>query len=606
MAEFKPQIYSIDNFFWWISNDDYAGTSWTCYDVINCDIASSKWVQLSRNEWLNKSWTLINARWDNGKIIWVVLWNFPNKLLLSRDWRLYNYSLNEYDITWIKWGTYYNLTVITTNTGTYWVILAWNSILRWDFDWWDSKLWIWAAGINITVHLSLASWSFSTNSRFLVKWANIFISSWNSIYSIKTSLSTWLEDSVAFTINTGYDITYISNIGDQIIVYSNNGTSWKQSYWDWVNTLASWFIDWYDKPIIWGATLNNVDYLVVWTNFKRALYMWNGYNSPPLYETDIYSTTYKKSKFFFSPVWPNSIETIGNIIIIPWIWQIYKQWIKKIWLPTSITRDFILWSINNRTSDISCIIYQDSFTASLFLYYQANYSWTLSNYELNNFLWKTTSSTPYSDNFPWIVKWLIFDWGNYSAKKTCIKYRLGYKLPTKWTGSSTAINFYVRINNWLWYANFYVNWSTLVNSYTTAPTVWATYTLDWVTYTVYDVTKKIWLDATEYKSQWLIIHCTYTVEYNWDISSNTDIWTLTKASWTWDSTFKFTYSDYWFKLIEKFDWNNSVYRNNKWSSMLKLDFHTLQVKFDLLTNDTTITPELFDFKLLYNIIKDAF
>lgn len=569
-----------------MSNDDYSGVAWAVFDAKNVDVWNSRGVILSRSQF---SSTQVNTRWPNWAIVAFLGWNTnTNYLEISRDNRVINHFNTEIDYSSISAWTTFNAWRIFTATWSYGFILQSNKILRWSFDASNNLLGIWAAAANLSIHLTLSAGNFDQKSKYLIQWNFMFVSWENRVYTINTESATWTEDQILL-LDYGYNVTYMSNIWDQIIIYATDWKNGKQYFWDWISIWYERYIDWYDKPIIWWATLNNIDYVVVGTNFKRELYVVNGYQATRLYATDVYTNTFLSSKFFFAPDYANTIETIEQTIIIPWVWQIYKYGNNNVGLRPAITRDIVFPSDNTTNSNISTIFYQDGFSTDLFIYYL---DWDNNN-RIRQFLGKLDNTYP---RF-WTIKTLYDIWQvAYSTLKNAIKLRVGYELPIKWLPGLTSINVYTK-TSWN-YIDFYIR------SYTTAPAIWDTYTNSWTTFTIYNTTLNIDREWTEIKDG-IIIHCTYT----WEISNINDfeIGTLTRTSGSWDSTIDFFQSDFGFKLIDKIWWDD----RDDWKKIIMLDpvmdfkeYHKIQLKFDLMTSDPAITPTLHDFTLLYEQIED--
>jgi hypothetical protein len=206
----------------------------------------------------------------------------------------------------------------------------------------------------------------------------------------------------------------------------------------------------------------------------------------------------------------------------------------------------------------------------------------------------TGNTDIYPTQVPWIVEVLKFDWQAFGIKKQAVKCRIWYNLPFSST-NKTFINIYSKTQE-EWFANFYIPYT-----YTTAPAIWDTYTQSWITFTIYDITKKVLLDNTEVKDM-IVLHCTYTG--NISLNSSFQKWTLTRATWSWDTTFKYNDVDFWYKLIYKIDYANENDREWIQDFIYPEDFKEIQFKFDLFTTSWLLTPEIREFYLQYNFIQN--
>lgn len=594
-------LYVWKNFYGWISNDEYVWPSGSYYNGLNVDVSESNWIKLARS-YATVEQIFTTLQW---KPMWMIEWNSQtNRLIASRNWILKTFTNQENNFG----KTIYNISKLWDRLDNYWILLSSNGeIYKWTINEWSLDLWIWTDWANISLELTLPvdtnGWvsNFDDKSLVFQKDNSIYVTAWNwwlhNIYEL--TLTGWnLVFEQFVTINLWYEITYMTNIGDQIIIYASDWVNGKQYFWDWVSTTFSRVIDWYDKPILWGVTLNNIDYVITWTRNKRELYLVNGYQPNKLYWTDIREINDERAKFFFNPdEWSADIfETIWNTIIFPWNWCFYKYGDNKVWLPQNLVRNEIFW-------EPTFIYYNDANGWYLTIWTTTSkYSWN-QQYLLNriNLSRPTSSSNVYNDRKVWTIETLKHIWDIFSQEKEAVKVRIWYKL-NKDTNNNTALNIYAKINSHH-YANFYTyeynEWD-----YTTAPEVWDIYSFDWVNWEVYAVTKKARNNWTEIKSQWLIIHCKTTTDYNWDLEQSY-AGLLTKVSWAWQTAFRFYRSDYWYKYLKTI--TDATKNSDTFMLRDKMDnlkFNEINFKIDLLTTSSNLTPTFYDIILLYNTIEN--
>lgn len=257
--------------------------------------------------------------------------------------------------------------------------------------------------------------------------------------------------------------------------------------------------------------------------------------------------------------------------------------------------------------------YNDLNSDRLIIWYQStSYDWTFKYLLSENYLREPTYNTDsYPTNSFWTVESLKFDWWSYALFKEWVKFKVWYQLAKKYDYSwiiDNWINIYARVDDWFEYANFYTyNYSN--GSYTTKPAIWDIYTTNSQTYEVYDITDRtnILPDTTteEIKNLWLILHCKCTNKNFSFKKSWVKTWTLTKTSWVWDSSIRFYDCDDWFELVWKIRAIDETDLNEKQKVIILLkNFYQIQFKFDLFTNNWTLTPILYDFYLKYNIIEN--
>ena len=609
-------LYNINKWFGWMSNDDYAWSNWAVYEAINVDISTSKWVKLSRSyELTDPSELFTSAQWKPMSMFYKY-WTSAISLVISDLWiiKYWLWIWTTVDIS-AKVSSVSNMWIINDWNVNYWFIL-WKLSTTWYIYKWtlsdSADFGIWAAWVNIVDSwvslpddLNGSSSYFVEKSPYLVLNGTLYVVWWNdkwhNVFPIDITSSTRVELVDFLSLERGYEVTYMTNIWDQIIVYTSNWTHWKQYFWNGIGSSPDRVIDWYDRPILWWATLNNIDYVITWKWNRRELYQVQWYQANKIHQTDINVTNTEASKFYFtSSWWSNVIETIWDTLVLPASWYIYKYWNNTLWLPKNITRDKVIWTVNLITSNWENLIVCSQ---------SSSFTWTFAYYRAITSLKSPDDSTAiYPTNTIWTIEWLKFDWDIYSIKKQSVKCKVWYDLPIAYDTTTTYwnwINIYARINNWYEYYNFYTyvynNWS-----YTTKPSIGDVYTFWWKSFTVYAITYRAnkLSDGTlsEVKDLWLILHtkCSDT-RYNKILTS----WELTKSSWDWDSSIRFNRADVWYELIETINSIDTEDLNTKEKTfMFSKDFHEIQFKFDLYTNNNEITPTLRDFYLQYNFIQN--
>lgn len=605
-------LYQINRWFWWMSNDDYVWQSGAVYDAQNVDVWNSKGVKLSRSfNFTIPSTLFTSSQW---KPVALIEWNsFTKRLIASKNWILKEFSWTEIDISWTV-STIYNVWEIQVWNLNYWFILwdNWN-IYKWQLNEASNDLWVGSGGANISLEVQLSAdiwwWSsfFYDISPYISKGSILYVVWWNTaghnVFWIDTTTTPWTVNTNYLALDRWFSVSYISTIWDQIIVYATNWDHWKQYYWDWFSQYPNRVIDWYNRPILWGATINNIDYVITGTQSKRELYMVNGYQPVRITATDIWIFDTEREKFFYDMNWTNTIETIQDTLVLPGDWQIYKYWNNKVWLPKAITRDKIFWKVNlvyyNNANSDNLIVCSES----------SDFSWTF------KYLIETTSLKKPDDNvwiYPvnnfWSIETLKYQWWNYFLKKQSVKFKIGYNLSNLYNSTTIYdnwINIYARVDNGYEYVNFYT-YRAYWWYYTIKPSIGDVYSYDWQNFEVYNITDRINNEAwtlNEDKWNWIIIHTKcqntrYSISKRWSLNG-----TLTKVSWDWDSNFYFYKSDEWYELVGKIRAINELETTSK-SFMFNKNFNEIQFKFDLFTNNSIITPILNDFILEYNIIQN--
>jgi hypothetical protein len=268
----------------------------------------------------------------------------------------------------------------------------------------------------------------------------------------------------------------------------------------------------------------------------------------------------------------NAIETIGNILLLPWFGWIYTYWQYSPWYPYSLQKEYTnLWCEFAWKYWVTAIVYNESSS------YNMRYS----------YIWKIWSTTPkvyeaftqfwawnYSYILPWYIELYPLIWDCISNIKTLEKVTVWYKLET-----DTSINIYTKNSDRT------TKYANILYDYTTIPVVGAIYTLSWNTHTIYDVTD-MWT--------YCILHTTYT----WTDTSYDG--QMTKSSWVWDVSIYAERIKYWFKL------ESTITDTTKRRHTVNIPeiFNELQIAIELITKNQNYTPEFSDINIYYNETND--
>ena len=402
---------------------------------------------------------------------------------------------------------------------------------------------------------------------------SIYIGNGDTLTKVDTTTTTWTS-SDPVKVAQGYTIKGITKIGDQITIYASDGSNGKQYIWDWESPLPSREITWYDKPISRVLNLNNVDYIIVRTSKRATLYMVNWYQPELIAQSTNLVNTERDRFAFEGDDYINSIETIGNRLLIPTSGGLYSFWNIHPWYTKSIVREYT-WNWGEPRT----VYYSESSTAErIFVFYSSTKSGSFKNYiHTMSQIEEPWRSQQYSKLDPWFIRILPFFGTGYSQRKASVGYKIGAKIPT-WT----YVNIYSRADDETGYANFYTDYDS--NPITVMPTVWAVYTNGSNTYTVTAIT-----DNTTSA----IIHCTYTWTNAVSYSG-----TLTKSSGTGDASVVY-YRSNEFKLIKTLSNDTRGGQRFQYTE----SYNKLEWIVELFTTTTSKTPELYDFQYIFDEVE---
>jgi len=418
------------------------------------------------------------------------------------------------------------------------------------------------------VVVAVTGTTFNTQSPVLTIGNEIHIGNGNEITSIDITTTTWTA-STTVTIDHWYTIVGLTKIGDQIFIYASNGAIGKQYLWDWTTLAPTRSITWYDKPIQRVINFNNIDYIVVKTANRTSLWMVNGYQPQLICQSNfIY---WNNDKFSFNASYINSFETIGTKFLIPGEnGYIYSYGNLYPWFPQSILREFEFES-----GAISSMNYSESVGFNIYIFYTSTKDGTQKNYSNSIYINdEATSVSLYNPSIPWSIIENPIYCETFSSKWGAKKKRIGYNMT-----SGQKINCYSKVNKGQNVANLYAM------NVTVAPTIGSTYGV----YTVYAVTRPSTTNA-------IILHCTYT----WVITAGKYTSTITKTTGIGDSSIILH------KIVDKFKLIHTItdYNETRDTFTYETDFNKIQFSYDLMTNDSSKTVEMYDDIFLYDDIKN--
>lgn len=524
------------------------------------------------------SWTI----WANWSVSWWLAthtaWNTAVlKQTITPDAKTYRFEVVCWTITanscqlrlwWVSQYTFSasdsNKTVVFTYTAT-WASIDLEFV---PFSWfaWSFQSVQWQV-YNITSQTHTSN--FQIDCPILYGQNTFYIWSWNKLVKVDTSISTWVI-SDALTIDLDYTIKGITRIWDQIFVYATNLSSSKQYLWDWSSVSALRQITWVDKPIMNVANFANIDYVFTgwWVSNKTQMFRVDWYQLTLLYQNTINSAPWNE-RIYFSPKNTNAIETIWTKLLIPWLWWIYTYGQFTPWMPTSLVKEY-----TNYFNTISAMYYTEYVDNNLWYSWYWIVNWVTGIYEKIQWLVDI-----YSTLSPWYIQLNPYFWDCLSNKKNSQRFVLW----CKWTTGKNWINIYSKNDDIKWYAEILIQ-----KPAGTMPTVWSVYSISSKNYTITNV-----LDT------WLLVILQCTCPTDAVVTE----WTISKVSWTWNSTFyadKIRYDYKYITTISTFDTVSKA----RFIYNYPENFQELSFAFELITNDVLYTPAIYDFNLYYDETDD--
>lgn len=535
---------------WWLVDESWFSATWTWSVWANWSIS---WWQATHTSWSTDvlSQTLSPTSWKTYRFE-VRCWTITADSCQLRLWWVTQKTFTSAD----SWKTIVFLyTAASWSVSLEFVPFSW---FVWSFDYvnWQEYT------------LTSQDYNFNEQCPYLIEQNFIYVWNGNKITEIDATSSTWVISDVC-SIDLDYTIKWLTRIWDQIFIYASNGSNSKQYLWDWVTETPLRSITWVDKNIVNVANFANEDYVVTKNQYSYKTWLWKvaWYQLLKLF-TNEENNNASNERIYFDVSYTNAIETVWDNLLIPWADWIYSYWNHTPWLPFALVKEYL-----HNGWEITAISYDANNSNRITFAYNGTINNVYGNYET---LIQITQWYATRTDLAWFIEIHNIEWESLSNKKNIEKILVWYKLPT-----NTKINVYTKNEDRT------IKYANIPYQYTTIPTIWAVYTFSGNTYTIYAITD-MWNNSC-------ILHTTYTWTWTWVG------WTFTKTSWTWDATFYCEKVRYWFKLIKTIT-DTTIRREQILTSE---PFFELSVWIELLSWNSSVTPELNNFYVYFNETEDV-
>lgn len=410
----------------------------------------------------------------------------------------------------------------------------------------------------------------STQHPVLLDWVILYIGCGSVINAINTS--TWTADPEISIFNTNDTIVGIARVGANIVVLTNDGRNTKQIYCDSTLSSIQETIVMDSIKLQWITTNWPTIYAVFDKYYTRELDIISWYNKQLIAKWMEINNNSSDSlagrvedKYDFYVQYPNVFRYLDWKLYIPSKQGLYMYG-KEYWSTNTITKPYDFGENNIVTST-------NFFNGRVYMCRSIYENWVRRN--------ESTSIREYSNYTSWFLITNPILWDNLWSKKDIRKMSLWYKIQR----STSYIDIRVWVNDrYFW--TFYVSWVT------TYPSVWDIYTSNSNIYTVISIDETNWT-----------ISCYCDNLQIWYISNT---WTLTKSSWTWQSSISFTDYENFVKIktitSDRFKiWSELIFKDTFLEKNFP-DWYNIQFKIWLTSSSYIWTPEVFDIRLSSDII----
>ena len=317
----------ITSFQWWLANDKNVGQEGAFWNSKNIEFRkNSAYIEL--NKWVQTLHSITASTATPRAItFWGTGWTIATDIVIFTSNWVYTTAGQQSVITDIK-------NVVEANNKKYFIT--------------DTKLYEYTSP---SVNTLKATYATSTEYRPMIDWF------WDIIIWDGNKVALWTEAGVKVEYPTAWTIGWLDGtvyaitvIGVNIYVWCNNGTNTNLYIWDGASTNPSQVIKYTDKPVMNVAQIANMHY---WWSAKsnssiREILIGESYQ-PQAYIKSNYPVTItttpevernRMALYVDGNYHLNAIETVWDIVYLPWSARIF--WFGKYfpWQPYSLASEF--------------------------------------------------------------------------------------------------------------------------------------------------------------------------------------------------------------------------------------------------------------------------
>lgn len=370
---------------------------------------------------------------------------------------------------------------------------------------------------NVTTTTLLETFTNTVTTRpAIVFWGDLIIWDWTQVlrYNFDTTLvefSAWTSTTVIWNLDG--TVQALTTVGSSVYVWCNNWVNTNLYLWDGISGDWSQKITYQDMPVRNVAILGNQHYWWSnkWDSSIRKVNIWEGYAIQTVAKSDYpkypITTQYDDDRNRLAitddaTVNTNAIETIADIVYLPWIGSIY--WFGKYfpWQNPSIAREYTF------TGTYVYCMTSGSTTASGY-----DVSWVLAFGCLDSSTYKIKLINLGADGLSGLgityqssgeIESYEYNAPSFAVGESNKKMLVSWNLPH----SSTSIEIYYKIDRW---------------SYTLAKTIDST--TYWTGYKMTEIPIKEKWSTMQFKFKLITSNSSYTPQlYLWMINESETAW----------------------------------------------------------------------------------
>lgn len=415
--------------------------------------------------------------------------------------------------------------------------------------------------------------SATTHPLYMWQW-DLYIGSWASIDIVNTT--DWDVRTVN-VIDSSYSIRDITQQWWSLVIWASNSISSRQYYWNGVDEVASEIIDRPYNNIISAIDDETKTYVVTNNSWNRWVFIVSWYQRQPIAKNVFNWQTIERGRipynqnkrFNFWIDWPNQTMVLNDKLYVRADWWLYCYWTNVVWLPNTRSKPI---RVDETTTTIHSLggVFNRLYMA-------------------NRKLWINYISQVYEDNYTtswYLVTQAIFR-DNLSTKKSLNKLKIGFKNIKKTIGN---IKVYAIVDD-----DYF--WRYQVTNVTTRPEIWDKY----------NVWKNTVWEIIAIENNWTTGVITFkttenTANYPWNaLSSITRVTGDGQATINTQTLFDNMCLIKTIESDEQWYWEELIFGSSFVDTHMP-DRHKIQLVIELNSNNSNVSPEIFDISLLSDIV----
>lgn len=520
----------------------------------------TNWATHSTGENNLRQWLTLTNAWKyriTAKVSWVTVGSCEVRLWSDSIWTITPTTGSWFMWVWVAWSTSEFINFIPS-TDFNWTI---ESVKVQEYD--DIKL--------LPDNITITNYASHPVCR---KWPFIYIGSWSAVDVIDTTTRT--KDRTVNIIESDQIIRDITVSWNSIILWTSNWKDSRQYYWNWVDDVADEVIEWNSNNIVWVASDETKNYVITSNNYNRDCYAVSWYQRQNIARSVYNWRTIEwgrepyniNKKYNFNITRTNQAMVLRDTLYVVAYGWIYSYWSEVVGIQPN-------WNKSIKTLASTKIYALQTMRARL--YFSNKISW-------ENFI-SYAYSPEYCSNWYLVTNTIL--WDNLSSRKNLTKLKIGFKNIKKDYGN---IKVYAIVDD-----DYF--WRYQVSRVTTRPSIWDKYNV-W--------TNTVW-EIIAIENNWTTGVITFkttenTANYPWNALSN-----ITRVTGSGQAKIRTETLFDNMCLVKTIESDGQEYGDELIFGKSFVETHMpywrkIQLVIELNSNNSKISPEIYDVSLLSDIV----